>query len=73
MLVLSRRPGQVLQLGGAIEVRVVRIEGDRVVLGIVAPAEIAVVRGELLAEIGAEVGRAASGRAEVFGLLRPRR
>jgi len=73
MLVLTRRPGQALRIGDAIEVQVVRVEGDRVVLGVVAPKDVAIVRGELLAEIGAEVSRAASGRSEVLGLIRPRR
>lgn len=73
MLVLSRRPGQALRIGAAIEVQVVRVEGDRVVLGIVAPADVAIVRAELLVEVGAEVSHAASGRSQVLGILRPRR
>jgi len=72
MLVLTRRPGQALQIGDAIEIRVVRIEGDRVVLGIVAPSEVAIVRSELVAEVGAEVGQAAAARSHLLGLLRPR-
>ena len=37
MLVLTRRSGQSIRIGPNVEVRVVRIEGDRVVLGIAAP------------------------------------
>ena len=70
MLVLTRRPGQTLKIGEGIEVQVVRVEGDRVVLGVVAPREIAVVRGELVAEVGDEVERAASAHRDVLGLVR---
>ena len=51
MLVLTRRPGQSIQIGPNVEVRVVRIEGDRVVLGITAPRHVAVVRAELIEQV----------------------
>lgn len=60
-------------VGDAIEVQVVRLEGDRVVLGIVAPRDVPIVRAELLAEVGDEVSRAAAGRPALLGLLRARR
>ena len=47
MLVLTRRPGESLLIGDGIEIQVVRIDGDRVVLGIVAPPDVTVVRSEL--------------------------
>lgn len=72
MLVLTRRNGQAVRIGPDIEVRVIRIEGDRVVLGFDAPREIAVVRGELLDEVADEVQRAAAERSRVASLLRPR-
>jgi carbon storage regulator CsrA len=50
---------------------VIRIEGDRVVLGFDAPREIAISRSELLAEVADEVQRAATERAAVRSLLRP--
>ena len=50
MLVLTRRPGESLLIGDGIEVQVVRIDGDRVVLGIVAPTDVTVVRSELIRE-----------------------
>jgi carbon storage regulator len=71
MLVLTRRPGQALSIGPEIEVQVVRIEGDRVVLGIAAPREIAVVRSELLAAMGDEVRTAADVRKGVLSLWSP--
>jgi carbon storage regulator len=50
MLVLSRRESERIKLGDAIVVTVVRVAGDRVRLGIEAPADILVLRGELAPE-----------------------
>jgi carbon storage regulator len=47
MLVLSRRESERIQLGDSIVVTVVRVNGDRVRLGIEAPANVRVLRGEL--------------------------
>jgi len=47
MLVLSRRESERIKLGDSIVVTVVRVTGDRVRLGIEAPADILVLRGEL--------------------------
>lgn len=71
MLVLTRRTGQAIRIGDDVEVHVIRIEGDRVVLGFDAPREIAISRSELLAEVADEVQRAATERAAVRSLLRP--
>ena len=71
MLALTRRTGQAVRIGPDIEVRVIRIDGDRVVLGFDAPREIAVIRSELLAEVAEEVRLASADRARVRGLLRP--
>ena len=48
MLVLSRRESQRIQLGDSIVVTIMRVNGDRVRVGIEAPAEITVRRGELV-------------------------
>ena len=72
MLVLTRRTGQAIRIGTDIEVRVIRIEGDRVVLGFDAPREIPVVRSELLGEVADEVKLAASERDRVRDLLSSR-
>ena len=69
MLVLTRRPGQSILVGEGIELVVVRIEGDRVVLGIEAPREVRVVRAELIADLGEEVQAAAAARTRIRGLL----
>src|SRR3954470_11777051 len=47
MLVLTRKLMEKLYIGNEITVTVVRLEGGQVRLGIDAPKEIAVVRGEL--------------------------
>jgi carbon storage regulator len=69
MLVLTRRNGQAIRIGTDIEVRVIRIEGDRVVLGFDAPREIPVFRSELLTEVAEEVQRAATERELVRALM----
>lgn len=47
MLVLSRRVGERIRIGGEITITVVRISGGGVRLGIEAPTELPVVREEL--------------------------
>lgn len=47
MLVLSRKAGERLVIGGNIVVIVERIAGNRVTLGIEAPESVRIVRGEL--------------------------
>jgi carbon storage regulator len=49
MLVLSRKKNERIIIGESIEVTVVEIRGDKVRLGIVAPAEMAVDREEVAA------------------------
>ena len=51
MLVLSRRPGEQLQIGTDIIVEVLDISGTQVRLGISAPREVPVLREELLDEL----------------------
>jgi len=47
MLVLSRKVGERIQIGDSIDVVVVRTSGGEVRLGITAPHEIPIRRGEL--------------------------
>jgi carbon storage regulator CsrA len=47
MLVLSRKIGEKLIVGDNITVVVSRISGNRVTIGIEAPPEVRIVRGEL--------------------------
>jgi len=50
MLVLSRKQGETIPIGDDIKITVVRTKGDRVRVGIEAPREITVLRGELAGE-----------------------
>lgn len=47
MLVLSRKRGQSLVIGNEIRVVVQRVNGNRVTLGIEAPDDVHILRGEL--------------------------
>ncbi|RPF42895.1 carbon storage regulator CsrA [Thermodesulfitimonas autotrophica] len=60
MLVLTRRRGEVITIGDAIEVTVLDIREDQVRIGIKAPKEIPVHRKEIYEAIKAENIRAAS-------------
>ena len=47
MLVLSRKASERLRLGDSIVVTIVRVQGDKVRLGIEAPPDVLVLRDEL--------------------------
>lgn len=50
MLVLSRKVGERLVIGGNITVVISRVAGNRVTIGIEAPDDVRIVRGELKPE-----------------------
>lgn len=56
MLVLSRRRTEKIMIGDGIEVTVLEVRGDRVTLGIEAPPDLRVLRGELVEASGAVPG-----------------
>jgi carbon storage regulator len=47
MLVLSRKIGEKLVIDGNITVEVVKVQGNRITIGIQAPSNVKVLRGEL--------------------------
>ena len=47
MLVLSRKVGEKIVIDGNITLQVVKIQGNRITLGIHAPSDVKVLRGEL--------------------------
>jgi len=47
MLVLSRKPGETVVIGSDIRLKVLRIQGGRVRIGIDAPGDVAILREEL--------------------------
>lgn len=51
MLVLTRKQGEAIRIDGEIEVRVLSVQGHRVRLGIQAPSDVDVRRGELVFDL----------------------
>lgn len=54
MLVLSRKRGEAVMIGGDIEVTVLEVQGNRVKLGLNGPAEVPIRRAEVYCEIAFE-------------------
>lgn len=50
MLVLSRKVDQEIMIGDDIRLTIVRVEGNRVRIGVSAPRDVRILRGELAAE-----------------------
>ncbi len=48
MLVIRRKTNEAVIIGETISVKVLAVEGDRVKIGISAPADVAIVREEIL-------------------------
>ena len=68
MLVLTRKPGERLVIGDNIVVTVVDVKGDNIRIGIDAPREVKVYRGEIFDAIVAENRQAASATGDLTGL-----
>lgn len=47
MLVLTRRAQEIIRIGDSITLTVVRIDSDRVRIGIEAPRDVKIMRGEI--------------------------
>ncbi|MBU0611491.1 MAG: carbon storage regulator CsrA [Armatimonadetes bacterium] len=74
MLVLSRQIEQDIVIGDGVRIKVVAVSGNQVRLGIEAPAEITILRGELYDEIARQNQAAAEGALGVVkALARPRK
>lgn len=51
MLILSRKTGETVVIDGRIRVKIVRLEGDVIKVGIEAPADVSIHREEIYDEI----------------------
>lgn len=60
MLVLTRKNGEAIQIGGEIEITVLSIHGDQIKLGINAPKHIEIHRKEIYVSIQESNNEAAS-------------
>jgi carbon storage regulator len=60
MLILTRKSEQSIIIGDSIVVTVLAVDGDRVKIGIAAPADVSVLREEVRHAVGNENRRAAS-------------
>lgn len=49
MLVLSRKMDEAIMIGNNVVLRVIEIKGDRVKLGLTAPAAVSIMRSEVVA------------------------
>ena len=74
MLILSRRPGDTIFIGDGIRIIVIASDRRGVRLGIEAPSEVSIVRGEIVNQIADENRRAgaAADAADWLNVIRPR-
>jgi carbon storage regulator len=52
MLVLTRKIDECILIGSTIEVRILKTQGNKVTIGLSAPREVPICRGELQLQVG---------------------
>ncbi|NBJ69601.1 MULTISPECIES: carbon storage regulator CsrA [Clostridia] len=70
MLVLTRKRNEAIQIGEAIEVKLLGIEGDQVKIGISAPSSVDIYRKEIYLDIMHENNQAVNIPNELVNLLK---
>jgi len=68
VLIIGRRIGESIFLGPDVEVRIIELSHSRVTIGIVAPRQLSIMRGEM--KLAAEQNRVASQPASPESLAR---
>ncbi len=66
MLLLSRKPGQQIVVGDSVRITITKVSGNRVTLGVDAPHDVRILRGELSLVIGS--GDEGQDKEEIPGL-----
>ena len=69
MLILSRKSGESIVIDGNVHVKIVRVEGDVVKLGVEAPQEVPVHRKEVYEEIQASNQQALAQQTTLLSAL----
>jgi len=72
MLVLTRKQSQSIIIGGAIEVQVLAVTGEKVRLGITAPDDVGIFRDEVYDRIEADRSAGPRGRVDELSANGPR-
>jgi carbon storage regulator len=69
MLVLTRKTGEVIQIGDDIEITVLSVKGDQIKLGINAPKNVEIHRKEIYVSIQEENEQASKGISNLFDIF----
>lgn len=68
MLILTRRPGEEINIGDNIRVQVLGVRGNQVRIGVTAPGTVAIHRAEVAKRIAAEKGAGVTGQLPLGGV-----
>ncbi|MBX9928080.1 MAG: carbon storage regulator [Gemmatimonadaceae bacterium] len=64
MLILSRKEGETIQIGDGVKIVIISSDRRGVRVGIEAPPDVRILRGEIVAQVTEETQRAAQGPAK---------